>query len=165
MLNTVPAGSGMPSVGTWAVFPLRSLGSLRKMVSLRYHVFWMSAGVVAMQGITALLFSHGLSFSKEMRSSILFFWCNGQRRGGPGIGRSMLNAPIWEGFQGRLYSHSIIVSNNIVKSESSCAGWAFIPQEGNTILSTINAFLIRTRPEESEKLFNGICRDMILKFI
>jgi len=70
-----------------------------------------------------------------------------------------------EGFQGRLYNHSIIVSNNTIWKERSCAGWAFIPQEGNTILSTIKAFLIRTCPDRYERLFAQICRDMVIQRI
>lgn len=48
------------------------------------------------------------------------------------------------GFQGRLYSHSILVINNILVTNNDIKGWAFVPQEGNTILSTIHAFLLQT---------------------
>lgn len=46
------------------------------------------------------------------------------------------------GVQGRIFSHAIVVSNNILFEEHGLKGWAFIPQEGNTLLSTMNAFLL-----------------------
>lgn len=49
------------------------------------------------------------------------------------------------GFHGRIFSHAIIVENNLLFSENSVKGWAFIPQEGNTILSTIHAFLLQMK--------------------
>ncbi|MFK7783793.1 MAG: hypothetical protein AB8B56_01685 [Crocinitomicaceae bacterium] len=51
------------------------------------------------------------------------------------------------GFQGRIYSHAIVIANNLIIGRDSIKGWAFIPQEGNTLLSTINAFLIQTGNE------------------
>lgn len=69
------------------------------------------------------------------------------------------------GFQGRLYSHSIIVANNIVIRNNRVIGWAFVPQEGNTILSTIKAFLIKTNPTDYEDLFKMISNDLYLKKI
>jgi glyceraldehyde-3-phosphate dehydrogenase/erythrose-4-phosphate dehydrogenase len=48
------------------------------------------------------------------------------------------------GFQGRLYAHAIVVSNDLHVRGSSLRGWAFVPQEGNTVLSTIEAFLLQT---------------------
>ena len=42
---------------------------------------------------------------------------------------------------GRIFSHVILVENNIIKTPTSVKGWAFVPQEGNTIISTIEAFL------------------------
>ncbi len=50
------------------------------------------------------------------------------------------------GKYGRIYSHAIVNSNNLLvdKKNKTIKGWAFIPQEGNTILSTINAFLLQT---------------------
>lgn len=46
---------------------------------------------------------------------------------------------------GRLFSHTIININNLLldKQNNAIKGWAFIPQEGNTILSTIHAFLLQ----------------------
>lgn len=70
-----------------------------------------------------------------------------------------------EGFQGRLYSHGIVVSNNIISRNNRVIGWAFIPQEGNTILSTIKAYLIKTEPEQYEELFSKIADQLIIKYI
>lgn len=55
---------------------------------------------------------------------------------------------------GRLYSHSIIIDNNLLLDETGnrIKGWAFIPQEGNTILSTINAFLLQLNIENSDDI-------------
>lgn len=54
------------------------------------------------------------------------------------------------GFQGRIFSHAIVISNNLILGSNTIKGWAFIPQEGNTLLSTINAFLIQTDFSETE---------------
>ncbi len=63
------------------------------------------------------------------------------------------------GFQGRLYNHAIVVSNNLLKTNKSIAGWAFVPQEGNTILSTISVFLSRTLgAEQSERVMEGLVK-------
>lgn len=70
-----------------------------------------------------------------------------------------------DGFQGRLYSHSIIVSNNLIHRENRVIGWAFIPQEGNTILSTIKAFLIKSCPTDYQSIFNNIVKDMVYDII
>lgn len=48
------------------------------------------------------------------------------------------------GFQGRIYNPLIIVENNLILNENNIVGWAFVPQEGNTIISTIAAFLYQT---------------------
>lgn len=56
------------------------------------------------------------------------------------------------GFQGRLYNHAIVVSNNLLKTKNSVAGWAFVPQEGNTILSTLAVFLSQTMGAKQSKL-------------
>jgi hypothetical protein len=49
------------------------------------------------------------------------------------------------GFQGRLYAHAIVVANDLHVRDRSVRGWAFVPQEGNTLLSTLEAFLLQTR--------------------
>ena len=52
---------------------------------------------------------------------------------------------------GRLYSHAIINNNNLLidKTSNCVKGWAFIPQEGNTIISTVHAFLLQTGNKNS----------------
>ena len=47
------------------------------------------------------------------------------------------------GKYGRIYNHGILVENNLLYTENSVKGWAFIPQEGNSIISTIHAFLLQ----------------------
>jgi glyceraldehyde-3-phosphate dehydrogenase (NAD(P)) len=48
------------------------------------------------------------------------------------------------GFQGRLYAHAIVVANDLLVAGPNVRGWAFVPQEGNTLLSTVEAFLLQT---------------------
>lgn len=55
------------------------------------------------------------------------------------------------GFMGRIYSHAILISSNLLIEENHIKGWAFVPQEGNTILSSIHAFLLQTRNKEEKK--------------
>ena len=64
---------------------------------------------------------------------------------------------------GRLFSHAIINSNNLLfdSKNNSLKGWAFIPQEGNTILSTIHAFLLQTNIKDDEKIINKLKLEMI----
>lgn len=66
-----------------------------------------------------------------------------------------------EGFQGRLYQHSIVVSNNIIRMDRQLLGWAFVPQEGNTILSTIKVFLHKARPDDGDIIFERISNDLL----
>lgn len=60
------------------------------------------------------------------------------------------------GFQGRIFSHAIVISNNMILGKDSIKGWAFIPQEGNTLLSTINAFLIQTDFQKTESVMHEL---------
>jgi len=64
---------------------------------------------------------------------------------------------------GRLFSHAIINSNNLLfdSKNGSIKGWAFIPQEGNTILSTIHAFLLQTNVKNNDKIIDKLKLDMI----
>ncbi len=56
------------------------------------------------------------------------------------------------GFQGRLYSHAIVVMDNFLQTETSLKGWAFVPQEGNSILSTLHAFMLQMELENTEEV-------------
>ena len=68
------------------------------------------------------------------------------------------------GKYGRLYSHIIIVENNILLVDKNIMGWAMIPQEGNTILSTISAFLLQVTDdiEKYKNLMKIIREDLII---
>jgi glyceraldehyde-3-phosphate dehydrogenase (NAD(P)) len=65
--------------------------------------------------------------------------------------------------QGRIYSHAIVISNNILQADNRIMGWAFIPQEGNTILSTIHAFLLQTNHASEQIVMETIIGEMIIK--
>lgn len=66
-------------------------------------------------------------------------------------------------FQGRIYSHAIIIANNIMISNNRLLGWAFIPQEGNTLISTIHAFLLQTKNKKEPQLMQLLSNDLIIK--
>ena len=59
---------------------------------------------------------------------------------------------------GRLFSHAIINSNNLLLDEQALRikGWAFIPQEGNTILSTVHAFLLQTQNPDHQNIMDRL---------
>ncbi len=67
------------------------------------------------------------------------------------------------GFQGRIYSHAIVVSNNLLISSDSIKGWAFIPQEGNTLLSTLHAFLLQTEHPAHEQVISQLQKELLMK--
>ena len=54
------------------------------------------------------------------------------------------------GLGGRLYNQAIFVAENLLVSGDEVRGWVVVPQEGNTILSTVGAFLECTRPGRTE---------------
>ena len=62
------------------------------------------------------------------------------------------------GFQGRLFAHAIVVANDLMIRGRSVKGWAFVPQEGNTLLSTVEAFLLQTRPADAEAIASRLGR-------
>lgn len=64
---------------------------------------------------------------------------------------------------GRLFSLAIINSNNLLfdVKNNSIKGWAFIPQEGNTILSTVHAFLLQTNTAQTERIIERLKLDLI----
>lgn len=67
------------------------------------------------------------------------------------------------GFQGRIFSHAVVISNNILVNDFSIQGWAFIPQEGNTILSSIHAYLLQTEHPEEKKVMHRLTHDLFQK--
>ncbi len=66
---------------------------------------------------------------------------------------------------GRLYAQMIVVKNNLLIHNNKIAGWAFIPQEGNTILSTLHAYLLQTGHSDAEKAMEQLKSKLILKYI
>jgi len=68
------------------------------------------------------------------------------------------------GFQGRIYSHAIIVSNNLLLNGNKIKGWMFVPQEGNTILSTIESYLLQTNNNDHKAAYSQIKEVLLLKY-
>ncbi|MEO9533845.1 MAG: hypothetical protein ABJG68_02525 [Crocinitomicaceae bacterium] len=64
------------------------------------------------------------------------------------------------GFNGRLFSHAIVVSKNVLKTNKTVKGWAYVPQEGNSILSTLHAFLLQTNHPNESAVFDKIVDDL-----
>ena len=68
------------------------------------------------------------------------------------------------GFLGRIYAHSIIIDNNIlIDDKNRLKAWAFIPQEGNTILSTIEGFLLQMKHNNASAIMEKIISKNISK--
>ena len=65
------------------------------------------------------------------------------------------------GFQGRLYAHALVVASDLLVDGRRVRGWAFVPQEGNTLLSTIEAFLIQTGHPEPDSVGRDLCGSLI----
>lgn len=65
------------------------------------------------------------------------------------------------GFQGRLFSHAIVVMENFLVTETSIKGWAFVPQEGNSIISTLHAFMLQMKLENADKVLKKIQSDLL----
>lgn len=64
------------------------------------------------------------------------------------------------GFNGRLFSHAIILAGNLLVEDTIIKGWAFVPQEGNTLLSTIHSFLLQTKHPHSDEVMNKLLQDL-----
>ena len=67
------------------------------------------------------------------------------------------------GFQGRLYAHAVVVANDLMVSGRTVKGWAFVPQEGNTLLSTLEAFLLQTRHADAEAIAARLCAELVTR--
>ena len=65
------------------------------------------------------------------------------------------------GDQGRLFSHAIVLSSNILRSDNSIKGWAFVPQEGNSIISSLHAFMLQTKHKDEREILAQITGDLI----
>ncbi|MGL5825791.1 MAG: hypothetical protein ACRCYU_13430 [Nocardioides sp.] len=66
------------------------------------------------------------------------------------------------GFAGRLFSQAIFVPGNLLVRDDVVSGWAFVPQEGNTVLSTVAAFLQRTHRGPAAALAE-IATDLLIR--
>lgn len=68
------------------------------------------------------------------------------------------------GLAGRLYAQAIFVENNLQSRDGVIAGWAFAPQEGNTILSTLGAFLACTKaPADASAALAEVADSLLLR--
>jgi glyceraldehyde-3-phosphate dehydrogenase (NAD(P)) len=65
------------------------------------------------------------------------------------------------GFQGRIFSHAVIIDNNILINGNRIIGWAFIPQEGNTLLSTFHAFLLQTNTANALEIMQQLTNELL----
>lgn len=66
-----------------------------------------------------------------------------------------------KGFEGRLLNHAIVVDNNLLIQDNTVMGWAFIPQEGNTILSTVQAFLILSKKANASRVMSELVQELL----
>jgi glyceraldehyde-3-phosphate dehydrogenase (NAD(P)) len=66
------------------------------------------------------------------------------------------------GKYGRIYNHVIVLTNNLLFTDNSVKGWAFVPQEGNSIISTIHAFLLQTNQDNLAQKIN-IVKTVLLR--
>lgn len=67
------------------------------------------------------------------------------------------------GFQGRIFSHAIILKNNLLISGKTIKGWAFVPQEGNSILSTVHAYMLQTKHPKAQGIIDQMISDLCRK--
>jgi hypothetical protein len=67
------------------------------------------------------------------------------------------------GFQGRLFAHAVVVANDLMIVGRDIKGWAFVPQEGNTLLSTLEAFLLQTRPADADEIARRLRAELVAK--
>ncbi|UKN00130.1 hypothetical protein K6119_10330 [Paracrocinitomix mangrovi] len=66
------------------------------------------------------------------------------------------------GYNGRIFSHAIVLDGNLLITQNEIKGWAFVPQEGNTIISTIHAFLLQIGHEKEKQLINKLLQNLVL---
>jgi glyceraldehyde-3-phosphate dehydrogenase (NAD(P)) len=67
------------------------------------------------------------------------------------------------GFQGRLYAHAVVVASDLHVRDRSVRGWAFVPQEGNTLLSTLEAFLLQTRHPDAAAVTSELASTLVAR--
>ena len=66
------------------------------------------------------------------------------------------------GKYGRIFNHAIVIDNNILCHQNSIKGWAFIPQEGNTIISTIEAYAHMIDLPNLDQSINFIKKELLV---
>ncbi|MBX3248286.1 MAG: hypothetical protein KF901_13990 [Myxococcales bacterium] len=67
------------------------------------------------------------------------------------------------GAQGRLYAHAVVVSHDLLVTSDAVRGWAFVPQEGNTLLSTLASFLLQTDRPGARDAIVTLSRALLLR--
>ncbi len=65
------------------------------------------------------------------------------------------------GFQGRIYEHAVMVESNLLVQGNRIRGWVFVAQEGNTVLSTLDAFLLQCQFSDRERIL-GILKARLI---
>lgn len=66
------------------------------------------------------------------------------------------------GKYGRIYNHTILLTNNLLVNNNSIKGWAFVPQEGNSLISTLHAFLLQTKNENTTDVITEIKHQLLV---
>ena len=51
----------------------------------------------------------------------------------------------------------------MIHDDTIIKGWAFVPQEGNTLISTIHSFLLQTKNPNSIELLKKISSELLIK--
>lgn len=67
------------------------------------------------------------------------------------------------GFAGRIFSHAIVIHENLLIHDRIIKGWAFVPQEGNSILSTLHAFLLQMEVKNTSEILAKIQNELLRK--
>lgn len=65
------------------------------------------------------------------------------------------------GFGGRIYEHAIVLADNILLQDKTIKGWAFVPQEGNTLLSTVRAYILQMQIAAGDQVFTQMQNDLL----
>ncbi len=60
------------------------------------------------------------------------------------------------GFAGRVWAHAIVVANNLMQQGTTVTGWAFIPQECNSIPSTVHAWLLQCEVPNPDQVMHAL---------
>ena len=69
------------------------------------------------------------------------------------------------GFQGRVWAHSIVIANNLIVREREVIGWALVPQECNSIPSTVHAWLLQTGVADADAILERVRQRVFVRTI